>query len=280
MTTTWDPAHYLTYADERGRPFVDLLARVAAESPAEVVDLGCGPGNLTRLLAERWPGAQVTGLDSSAEMVAKARESAPDRNQAEGQGQDQGEGQGPTFEQADLRDWRPARPVDVLVSNATLQWVPGHLDLLPRLVGAVAPGGWLAFQVPGNFQEPSHTILHELAGAPTYAAHTAGVERPASHDPATYLDALLALGCTVEVWETTYLHLLRGEDPVFTWISATGARPVLAALPDTLRADFEADYRQRLRTAYPTRPDATVVLPFRRIFAVARVARVAAEGGR
>ncbi len=270
MTAPWDPDRYLTYADERGRPFVDLLARVDARDPAHVVDLGCGPGNLTRLLVERWPAAHVSGVDSSAEMVATARETASEtaRDTA-----------GLSFEQADLRDWRPERPVDVLVSNATLQWVPDHLDLLPRLVGSVAPGGWLALQVPGNFEEPSHTLLRELADDPTYAEHTRGVERPASHDPATYLEALLALGCTADVWETTYLHVLRGEDPVFTWISATGARPVLAALPDGLRADFERDYRARLRAAYPPGPHG-VVLPFRRIFAVARVARVGAEAGR
>ncbi len=256
MTAPWDPDRYLTYADERGRPFVDLLARVEARDPAQVVDLGCGPGNLTRLLAERWPAAQVSGVDSSAEMVATARETARAATLS--------------FEQADLRDWRPEQPVDVLVSNATLQWVPDHLDLLPRLIGSVAPGGWLAFQVPGNFEEPSHTLLRELADDAAYVEHTRGVERPASHDPATYLEALLDLGCTADVWETTYLHVLQGEDPVFAWISATGARPVLAALPAGLRADFEHDYRARLRAAYPPRPHG-VVLPFRRIFAVARV---------
>ena len=199
---TWDPERYLAYADERGRPFLDLLARVSATAPATVVDLGCGPGNLTRLLAGRWPQAQVVGIDSSEAMVARARE-----------------GGGPVrFEVGDLRDWRPEAPVDVLVSNATLQWVPGHLELLPRLVAAVRPGGWLALQVPGNFDEPSHVLRRELAAEPPYAAHTRGVPVPAAHDAATYLEVLAAAGCEVDAWATTHLHVLPGPDPAFTWV--------------------------------------------------------------
>jgi trans-aconitate 2-methyltransferase len=254
---TWDPERYLTYADERGRPFVDLISRIGAESPRRVVDLGCGPGNLTALLAARWPEAAVAGLDSSPEMIEAARRDVP----------------GIGFDVADLRAWQPPEPVDVLVSNATLQWVPDHLDLLPSLVSAVAPGGWFAFQVPGNFGEPSHTIRTELAAEPAYAAHTAGVAVPASHDPATYFDALAAVGCTIDAWETTYLHVLIGPDPVFTWVSGTGARPTLQALPPDLRAGFEAEFRARLSAAYPTRADGTVLLPFRRVFVVARVGR-------
>ena len=253
MADAWDPRHYLTYADERGRPFVDLLARVAAADPRTVVDLGCGAGNLTTLLSTRWPGARVSGLDSSVEMVASAPVDA-----------------GVDFAVADLRDWTPDEPVDVLVSNAVLQWVPDHLDLLPRLVASVAPGGWLAFQVPGNGAAPSHTATADLAAEPAYAEHTAGAATPASHDPETYLRALAALGCTVDAWETTYLHQLVGPDAVFTWVSATGARPTLAALPDDLRPAFEDELRRRLRAAYPER-DGTVVLPFRRVFVVARV---------
>jgi len=253
---TWDPERYLTYADERGRPFAELLARVGAAAPRTVVDLGCGPGNLTTLLADRWPDAHVTGLDSSPQMVERAR--AVDPRIA--------------FEVADLRDWPGVggRDVDVLVSNATLQWVPGHLDLLTALVGRVAPGGWFAFQVPGNFDEPSHTIRRELAAEAPYAAHTDGVAVPASHDPAVYLDALTRLGCEVDAWETTYLHVLAGEDPVFTWVSGTGARPTLQALPDSLRPGFEEELKRRLREAYPPQEHG-VVLPFRRIFVVARV---------
>jgi trans-aconitate 2-methyltransferase len=251
---TWDPERYLTYADERGRPFVELLARVGAQAPRQVVDLGCGPGNLTGLLARRWPDAEVVGIDSSPQMV-EAGSAVP----------------GVELRVGDLRTWEPAEPVDVLVSNATLQWVPGHLDLLPRLAGQVAPGGWFAFQVPGNFDEPSHTIRRDLADEEPYAAHTVGVAAPDAHDAATYLEALAGLGCTVDAWETTYLHVLTGEDPVFTWVSGTGARPTLQELPDDLRPRFEEEFKARLRAAYPDHGHG-VVLPFRRIFAVGRVA--------
>ena len=250
---TWDPERYLAYADERGRPFLDLLARVGATEPSVVVDLGCGRGTLTRLRAERWPAARVNGVDSSASMVERAEP-----------------GERLTFEVADLRDWRAREPVDVLVSNATLQWVPGHLDLLPRLVGQVAPGGWFAFQVPGNFEEPSHVIRRELAAEEPYATHTAEVAVPDAFAPEVYLAALAGLGCRVDAWETTYLHVLQGEDPVFTWVSGTGARPTIQALPDRLRERFVEDYKARLRAAYPAAPHGTV-LPFRRVFVVAQV---------
>ncbi len=251
---SWDPERYLAYADERGRPFVELVARVGAISPSTVVDLGCGPGNLTALLVERWPDARVEGLDSSAEMIDRARATTP----------------AVEFRFADLREWASgSEVVDVLVSNATLQWVPDHLELLPDLVDRVTPGGWLAVQVPGNFEEPSHTIRTELAGQAPYAAHTAGVAVPSSHDPVVYLETLQRLGCAVDAWETTYLHVLQGDDPVFTWVSGTGARPTLQALPGDLRPRFEEEFKRRLRAAYPAR-DGLVVLPFRRIFVVGR----------
>jgi trans-aconitate 2-methyltransferase len=153
--------------------------------------------------------------------------------------------------------------------------VPGHLELLPALLDRIRPGGWLAFQVPGNFDEPSHTARRELAEEAPYAEHTRDLATPASHDPQVYLDALAGLGCTVDAWETTYLHVLTGEDPVFTWVSGTGARPTLQALPDGLREEFEAELRARLRAAYPRTP-AGVVLPFRRIFVVAHRSGVTA----
>jgi trans-aconitate 2-methyltransferase len=177
-------------------------------------------------------------------------------------------GEGVEFTVGDIVGWHSDEPVDVLVSNAALQWVPDHLDLLPGLVDALTPGGWLAFQVPGNFAEPSHTIRRELADEAPYAEHTAGVASPDAHDAETYLHALRDLGCEVDAWQTTYLHVLRGEDPVFTWVSGTGARPTLQASPDELRPAFEEEFRRRLREAYPER-DGAVVLPFRRVFAVA-----------
>lgn len=252
---SWDPERYLTYADERGRPFLDLISRITAVEPLRVVDFGCGPGNLTRILPARWPGAEVVGLDSSQEMVDRANVERI---------------AGVRFEVADLRVWQPAEPVDVLVSNATLQWVPGHLDLLPGLVARVAPGGWLAFQVPGNFAEPSHALLHELGADDRFSPYLQGIARPDGHGPETYLEALLDLGCEVDAWETTYLHMLQGDDPVFTWISGTGARPTLQALPDELRDGFVTEYKHLLRDAYPARPHGTV-LPFRRVFVVAQV---------
>jgi trans-aconitate 2-methyltransferase len=253
MAHTWDPGTYLRFADERGRPFGDLLYRVGAAAPRTVVDLGCGAGNLAPMLTGRWPEADVLGLDSSAEMIGAARSLDLD---------------GVRFEVADLREWAPAAPVDVLVSNATLQWVPGHLELLPALVDKVADDGWFGFQVPGNHGEPSHVLLHELAADPRFAAHTEGVARPHSHDPLVYADALRDLGLVVDAWETTYLHLLGGEDPVFTWISGTGARPTVQSLPDDLRGVFVEEYKALLREAYPPGPHGTT-LPFRRVFVVA-----------
>ncbi|MGH3353875.1 MAG: methyltransferase domain-containing protein [Nocardioides sp.] len=237
--TAWDPERYLAYSDERGRPFVDLLRRVDADQPKNVVDLGCGPGNLTALAATRWPDARVIGLDSSAPMIDKARASID----------------GVHFAVADLRDWaESAAPgsVDVLLSNATLQWVPGHLDLLPAVAGAVSEGGWFAFQVPGNFEEPSHTLRAELAAEEPYAAHTEHLDAPSSHDPADYYDVLVREGFEVDAWETTYLHVLTGEDPVFDWISGTSLRPTAAALEKAgLFEPFAEELKKRLARVYP-----------------------------
>ncbi|MET3962643.1 trans-aconitate 2-methyltransferase [Marmoricola sp. OAE513] len=253
MPHSWDPDRYLTFADERGRPFVELLARIDATAPSTVVDLGCGPGNMTDLLAQRWQAARVVGIDASAAMIARARS----------------RGSAVDYRVDDVATWTAPEPVDVLVSHATLQWVPDHLELLPGLVGQVTPGGWFAFGVPANFDEPSHTLREELAAEAPYAEQTAGVASPQAFDAATYLHALTGLGCTVDAWETTYLHQLSGPDPVFTWISGTSARPTLAALDAELRPRFEAELKRRLDAAYEATP-AGVVLPFRRVFVVAR----------
>lgn len=253
----WDPEQYLRFADERGRPFRDLMSRVGATDPSYVVDLGCGPGNLTRGLADRWPGADVEGVDSSAEMIERAQqENAGDRVR---------------FTLGDLRDWVPSRPVDLLTCNATLQWVPGHLDLLGRLVGQVAPGGWLAFQVPGNFGEPSHTELASVRNSTRWRPVLEGraLPVPVVEDPVAYVRLLADLGCRVDAWETTYLQVLAGEGAVLEWMKGTGLRPVLSVLDAAQQAEFLTEYGERLRLAYPPESFGTV-LPYRRIFVVAR----------
>ncbi len=253
----WDPGQYLLYASERGRPFFDLLARVGAADPGFVADLGCGPGNLTATLADRWPGAKILGVDNSPEMISVARAEARGRP-------------GLSFTLGDIRSWRPERPVDVLVSNAVLQWVPGHLDVIRRWPGMLSPAGWLAFQLPGNFGQPSHAILLDLVRSARWRDVLAGVElnRQAS-DPADYLDLLARAGCVVDAWETTYFHVLPGADPIAEWYRGTGLRPVLTALDAGEGEEFVAAYRERAAEAYPPSPYGTV-LPFRRVFVVAK----------
>ncbi|HZC26759.1 MAG TPA: trans-aconitate 2-methyltransferase, partial [Actinopolymorphaceae bacterium] len=260
---TWDPVQYLRYADERGRPFADLLTPVRAANPRYVVDLGCGPGTLTATLRTRWPDAVIEGVDSSAQMIDKAR-ALPDDERTKGSGR-------LSFARGDVRTWKPDRPVDVLVSNATLQWVPKHLDLLPDWVDHLSPGGWLALQVPGNFGSPSHQTLFALAAEEPWVGHLVEPvsQRPSAPGPEVYLEVLAAAGCRVDAWETTYLHVLFGDDAVFEWMKGTGAQPILQALPDDIRPAFEDAYKERLREAYPVRAYGTL-LPYRRVFAVAQ----------
>ncbi|MDQ1663206.1 MAG: trans-aconitate 2-methyltransferase [Blastococcus sp.] len=252
----WDPATYLRFAGERGRPFVDLVSRVDATAPARVVDLGCGEGTATASLLARWPAARVAGIDSSPEMLAAAAQVAePGRVE---------------FVQGDVRTWEPEGPVDVVVSNAALHWVPGHAELMTRWAGQLAGDGWLAVQVPGNFRAPTHALLAELCRSPRWADRLAdaGPRPDAVLEPAAYLDLLTAAELQADVWETTYLHVLRGEDPVLGWVRSTVLRPVLAGLADDDAAELTAEYAAALRNAYPARTDGTTVLPFRRIFAV------------
>jgi len=269
QSTTWDPARYLRYADQRGRPFQDLLGRVPAEQPRRVADLGCGPGNVTALLCRRWPQAAVVGVDSSAEMIEAATAGAEQELTASGR---------LSFERGDLREWQPAEQVDVLITNATLQWVPGHLDLLPTLLGHVAPGGWFAMGVPGNFGAPSHTLLADLQRDSRWANQITGEQfRPTSHEPAEYLRALTEAGAEAEVWETTYYYVLPGVNGVLDFVSSTALRPVLTELggPGTEAAHaFTEAYADALHTAYPPEMlgGRTVqVLPYRRLFAIAHV---------
>jgi trans-aconitate 2-methyltransferase len=258
---SWDPALYLSYAAERARPFADLVGRVAVTDPAEVVDLGCGPGNATATLLDRWPGARVHGLDSSAEMIDRAGALARP---------------GLDFSRGDIETWRPDRPVDVIVSNAALQWVPTHVDLLPGWVESLNPGGALAFQIPGNADGEAVRVFRTVATGPRFADRLAPVA--ASHGPSAaagvvrspdeYLDILGGLGCRVDAWDTTYHHVLPGEDPVLEWYSGTGLRPYLDELDAQRREEFRAEVAAGLRTAFPRRPYGTV-LPFHRIFVIA-----------
>ncbi|GAA1349239.1 trans-aconitate 2-methyltransferase [Streptomyces beijiangensis] len=264
MTTTspiWDPQQYLNHADHRTRPFHDLLARIPdirSDGPARIADLGCGAGNVTAVLAGRWPEARITGYDNSPQMLETARKYAT-----------------PTldFALADAATWAPSETYDLIVSNALLQWVPGHADLFPAHLDALAPGGTLAFQVPGNFTAPSHTILAELRESPRWRSrlHGVGDRTAAVLEPAEYFTLLADLGCEPDVWETTYVQLLTGEDPVLDWVKGTALRPVLTALADDPEATaaFVAEYGAALRAAYPATARGTV-FPFRRIFAVAR----------
>jgi trans-aconitate 2-methyltransferase len=219
-----------------------------------VIDLGCGPGNLTTLLGERWPGADVIGVDSSPQMIAQARAQSP----------------GLTFVEQDIRDCHPGPETDVLISNAALQWVPDHLRLLRSWLAELPAGAWLAVQVPDNFSAPSHRLMRELAQSPRWAPTVGDVLR---HDevarPSEYAVLLLDAGCEASVWQTSYLHVLPGADPVLEWVRGTGLRPILAALPSADAAEFEADYAQALRKAYPAGPHGTF-FPYQRTFFVAR----------
>lgn len=247
----WDPEQYARYADQRGRPFFELTDRIAAQDPAYLVDLGCGDGALTEALARRWPGISGVGMDSSAQMLAKAP--ASDRL---------------SFVVGDIETWQPDRAVDVLVSNAALQWVPGHPDLLARFVSWLAPGGWFAFQVPGNYDTAGFEVLRTQVRSPRWAGRVPDIPETRVLAPAHYLERLSALGCVVDAWETTYLHVLSGPDPVLEWKRGTALRPVLAALSIVEAEEFCAEYGAALRAAYPERGYGTL-FPFRRIFVVA-----------
>jgi trans-aconitate 2-methyltransferase len=252
----WNPDVYLAYADHRGRPFFDLLARVGARDPRRVVDLGCGPGNLTETLSERWPGAVVEAWDSSVEMVGAAQKRGVDARVG------------------DLRDWSPQPDTDVVVSNATLQWVPDHRQLVTGWATELAGGSWIAFQVPGNFDAPSHQAVRELARSPRWRDSLRDFpfrESDVVDPPSGYAALLTDAKCSVDAWETTYVHELSGDNPVLEWITGTALRPVRSALSDPEWDRFRAELVPLLDEAYPRRADGTTFFPFRRIFVVAQV---------
>ncbi|RAV18136.1 trans-aconitate 2-methyltransferase [Mycolicibacterium sp. GF69] len=251
----WNPDVYLAYADERGRPFYELVSRVNADAPRRVVDLGCGPGNLTTTLAQRWPHATIEALDSSPEMVAAARDRGIDAYVG------------------DVADWAPKPDTDVVISNAALHWVPDHAELLVGWARRLAAGSWIAIQVPGNFDAPSHRAVRELAGHPRWAEplRDFGFRQGQVSDPAGYAALLSDAGCTVDAWETTYVHALTGDNPVLEWIAGTALRPVRSRLSDPEWEQFRAELIPVLDAAYPKRSDGQTFFPFRRIFAVAQV---------
>lgn len=252
----WDPDIYLVFADQRARPFYDLLSWVGATRPRRVVDLGCGPGNLTLELTRRWPDAVIEALDSSPEMVAEARERGVDATVG------------------DLRDWKPRPDTDVVLSNAAVHWVPEHAELMVRWAGQLAAGSWIAVQMPGNFESPSYAAVRAVARREPFAKTLSDIPFRVGavvYPPAHYAELLIDAGCSVDAWETTYLHQLTGEHPVLDWITGTALLPVRERLNDGQWQQFRQELIPLLADAYPARSDATTFFPFRRVFVVAQV---------
>lgn len=257
---TWDPQQYERFSDLRNRPFGDLVSRVGADSPDRVTDLGCGNGPLTLSLADRWPDAKITGVDSSASMLERARATDVARRVS--------------WELGDVTSWQPDAVPDVIVTNATLQWVPDHLALIDRWLTALPEGGWFAMQVPGNFDAPSHRIIREVARANDRAGDLEGALRDAPvESPQTYAAALAKHCGHLDVWETTYLQVLDPQgaqrSPVLEWVKGTALRPLLDVLDEAEKVAFLEELVRRFDTAYPRAPYGTP-MPFRRIFAVGR----------
>ena len=251
----WDPAQYLKFAAPRFRPAMDLLARVTVEAPKTVYDLGCGAGNVTRLLAQRWPDARVVGVDDSAEMLAQAAKEAP----------------GIVWQCQSVASWTPEQAAGLIYSNAALHWLPDHQALFRRLMGCLTPGGVLAVQMPRNFSEPSHALIRETVAGGPWRDRLAPLVQPSPvAAPEYYYDLLAPLAAELDMWETQYQHVLEGEDPVKEWTKGTWLKQFLDALDEGDLPAFEADYAVRLRKAYPRRADGKTVFPFRRLFIVAR----------
>ena len=250
----WNPTLYRRFEDERTRPAAELLDRVPHDAPARVTDLGCGPGNSTELLVARWPQAEVAGLDTSPAMLEAAAARLP----------------GCVFTRGDVATWQPAVPPDVVFANAVLQWVPDHATLLPRLAATLAPGGVLAVQMPDNLDEPSHVAMRDTASEAPFATHLSHAAAARTHLPKVdaYYD-LLAPGCDVDIWRTTYHHVMDDAAAIVDWVRATGLRPFLDGLPEALRPDFLASYTRRIEAAYPARADGRRLLAFPRLFIVA-----------
>ena len=253
-SSTWDPAQYLRFANERLRPALDLLAQVPLDTARHVVDLGCGPGNVTPILKQRFPAADVLGIDGSPDMLAKARGAAPECR----------------FETGDFNIWEPATPPDLIYSNAALHWVTGHETLFPRLLKTLSPGGVLAIQMPSMHDAPLRALQNEVAAAGPWAPHLAdaGFARGLL-STGTYYDILRPVAARLDMWETTFLHVLQGENAVTEWAAGSSLRPFLDALPADLKQPFRDAYSEALKPHYPRRADGTTLLPFKRLFIVA-----------
>jgi trans-aconitate 2-methyltransferase len=257
---SWDPKQYLRYSNERLRPAQDLLARVAVDAPRTIVDLGCGAGNVTALLGDRWPHARIVGVDNSNEMLAKARASTAGDARFE-------------WIEADMATWAPKGPVDVVYSNAALHWQDDHARLFPRLFDWVAPGGTLAVQMPDNFAAPSHTAIAEVVATPRWRDRLGALHRTWPVQPAAAYFRLLAAAERVDAWTTEYLHVLPASTddvhPVVAWVKGTTLTPFLAVLDAAAQRAFIGDVSARVATAYPALPDGRVLFAFRRVFVVA-----------
>jgi trans-aconitate 2-methyltransferase len=262
---SWDPRQYLKFSNERLRPGFDLMAQVADLPPGPIFELGCGTGVHARAIAEQWPDRAVVAIDRSPQMLAEAG-AAPSRV---------------AWREADIARWSAPEPAALIFSTATLQWLDAHQRLFPHLVRQLGPGGVLAVQMPRNFANPSHALMRETALDGPWAKLLEPHTRPEAGpdtllrtepvlSPAAYYDLLRPLVATLDLWETEYLHVLQGEDAVLEWVRGSALRPVLEGLPPELAQGFEAAYRARLRAAYPRRPDGRTLLPFRRLFMVAR----------
>jgi trans-aconitate 2-methyltransferase len=251
----WSAQQYTKFEDERTRPARDLLSAVPTASAARVADLGCGPGNSTEILAARFPGAAVLGLDNSPDMIAAARQRLPRLR----------------FELGAIEEWQESGPWDVILSNATLQWVPNHETLLPRLVSALAPGGSLAIQMPDNTGEPSHVLMREVAASGPFApklAAAAETRTPLS-GASWYYSLLWPHAARVDIWRTIYHHPLDGAQAIAEWFKGSALRPLLASLNDEERSEYLARYTDAISRAYPALADGSVLLPFPRLFIVA-----------
>ena len=250
----WDPSQYLRFGDERLRPALDLLSRVQLAAPTVVYDLGCGSGTSTVILKERWPEAEVIGVDSSTSMLDRARALDVEITWLEG----------------DLTTWEPDAPCDLLFSNAVFQWLDDHEMVFQRLLSSLRPGGVLAVQMPGNYSAPTHTAIAEtVRGGPWSDRLEPHLRESPTHDLSIYYDILRPHTTSVDLWETTYAHVLEGDDPVVEWFKGSALRPLLDLLEEAEESAFLKAYGARVGQAYPRRSDGKTVMPFKRLFFVA-----------